>query len=170
MQDGEKKIVVYTDREKLIQERPRSVLLRISLFYNLFFANPILVIDNETISYNPPKIGPFAFQGAIRWEEIEALYLGELTTRRRGKIKVLRFLCILPRDVERFMQSFSLINKTVLGILMIQVGTPFAISESLLTGTVDQLLARIQIDYLDKLKEYHIEIREEYKGSITASK
>ncbi len=170
MQGGEKKITVYTDREKLIQESPRSVLLRIPFFYNLFSAKPILVIDNETISYNPPRMGPFAFQGSIKWEEIEALHLGELITRKRGKVKVSRLLCILPHGVERFMQSFSLLNKTVLGILMIHVGVPFAVSEALLTVPVDQLLARIQTDYSDKLQEYHIEIREEYKVSITASK
>jgi hypothetical protein len=89
---------------------------------------------------------------------------------RRGKVRVQKFLCIVPNNEEQFLQSFSLLNKTILSLLTIQVGSPFALSESLLTGTVDQLFTRIQTEYADLLQKYHIEIREVYRGSLTASR
>ena len=46
-------------------------------------------------------------------------------------------------------------NKTILTIMMMQISSPFLVPESMLPLPID---------------EHGIELREEYKGSITASK
>jgi hypothetical protein len=60
-------------------------------------------------------------------------------------------------------------NKTILTIMMMQISSPFIVPESMLPLSIDELLARIRTQYADAIHEHGIELREEYKGSITAS-
>ena len=137
----------------------------------LLYPKPIVTVNDDGISYRPPRMGPFATGGSLAWEEIQALYIGELTMHRRsGRKSIQRFLCILPKDVDAFLQRYTTMNKTVLALLMMQVGSPFIVPESMLPLPIDELLARIRTQYTDAIHEYGIELREEYKGSITASK
>jgi hypothetical protein len=53
---------------------------------------------------------------------------------------------------------------------MMQLGSPFALPELILPLSIDELLARILTQYADTISEYGIELRKEYKGSLTASK
>ena len=45
--------------------------------------------------------------------------------RRSGRTSIQRFLCILPKDVDAFLQRYTIMNKTILALLMMQVGSPF---------------------------------------------
>lgn len=116
-------------------------------------------------------MGPFSTGGSLAWEEMQALYIGELTMHRKGgRTSIQRFLCILPKDVSAFLQRYTIMNKTILSLLMMQVGSPFIIPQAMLPLSSDELLAHIRTQCADIIHEYGIELREEYKGSITASK
>src|SRR6266481_5968077 len=122
----------------------------------LLYPKPIVTVNDDGISYRPPRMGPFATGGSLAWEEIQVLYIGELAMHRRsGRKSIQRFLCILPKDVDAFLQRYTTMNKTVLALLMMQISSPFLVPESTLPLPIH---------------EHGIELREEYKGSITASK
>lgn len=134
----------------------------------LLYSKPLVTVNDDGISYRPPRMGPFATGGSLAWEEIQALYIGELTMHRRSRRKsIQRFLCILPKEVDSFLQPYTIMNKTILTLLMMQVGSPFIVPESMLPLSIDELLARIRTKYADAIHEYEIKLREEYKGSIT---
>ena len=136
----------------------------------LLFPKPAVTINDESISYHAPRMGPFAFSGSLTWEEIKALYIGELTMHRRGgRTYTQRFLCILPKDIEAFLRPYTLMNKTVLTLLMTQVGSPFVLPEAMLPLSIDELLTRIRTQYADIIYTCGIELRKEYKGSLTTS-
>src|SRR5260370_41583794 len=137
----------------------------------LLFPKPVVTINDESISYHAPRMGPFAFGGSLAWEEIKALYVGELTIPRGGgRTHIRRFLCILPKDIEAFLRPYTFMNKTVLTLLMMQVGSPFVLPEAMLPLSSDELLTRIRTHYADIIHTCEIELRKEYKGSLTASK
>ena len=120
---------------------------------------------------HPPRMGPISFSNSLIWQEIQALNICELTMKPRiGRKNIQRILCILPKDVETFLQHHTFINMTILVILMNQVGSPSIIPESMLPLPVNELLARIRTQYADAIHDYGIELRKEFKGSITASK
>jgi hypothetical protein len=127
-----------------------------------------MTVDDEGISYRPPRIGPFAFGGSLTWGEIKALYVGELAMGRRGRTRDQRFLCVLPKDADAFLQPYSFMNKTVLTLLMMQISSPFALPDSMLPLTIDELFARVRTQYADTIQAYGIELRKEYKGSLAA--
>jgi hypothetical protein len=132
---------------------------------------PVVTVNEKGILYHSPRMGPFAFGGFLAWEEIKALYVGELTMRRlSGRTNIQHFLCILPKDIDAFLRPYTIMNKTVLTLLMMQLGSPFALPELILPLSIDELLARILTECGDTISEYGIELRKEYKGSLTASK
>jgi len=137
--------------------------------FRLLFPKPIVTVDDQGIAYQPSRIGPFVFDGSLAWGEIKALYIGELTMNKRKSTNISRFLCILPKDVDAFLQSYPLLSKTVLSLMLMQVNTPFALPEAMLPLSVDELLARIRTQYADIIQAYEIELWEEYKGSLTTS-
>jgi hypothetical protein len=55
-----------------------------------------------------------------------------------------------------------------LSLMMLQIHTPLVLPEAILPLSVDELLARIRTQYADIIQAYEIELREEYKGSLTA--
>jgi hypothetical protein len=61
-------------------------------------------------------------------------------------------------------------NKTILTLIMMQVGSPFVVPKSMLSLPIDELLSGIRTNYAVAIHEHGIELREEYKGTITASK
>ena len=126
----------------------------------LLFPKPVVIVNDESILYHFPRIGPFAFSGSLAWEEIKALYLGELTLRRiSGRTSTQRFLCILPRDVDAFLRPYAIMNKTVLTMLMTQVGSPFVLPKAMLPLSIDELLARVRTQYADTIHTHGIELR-----------
>ncbi len=136
----------------------------------LLFPWPVLTVDDEGIQYRPPRMGPFAFGGSLGWEEIQALYVGELVMQGRGRTRVQRFLCVLPKDVEGFLRSYPFLPMTVLSLLKMQVGSPFVLPGSMLPLSVDALFASIRTRYAEMIQIHRIELRDEYKGSLTVSR
>jgi hypothetical protein len=137
----------------------------------LLHPKPVVIVNDDGISYHPPRMGPFATGGSLAWEEIQALYISNLTMdRKSGRTSIQRFLCVLPKDADAFLERDTIMNKIILALLMMQVGSPFVVPESMLPLPIDVLLARIRTNYADAIHEHEIELREEYKGSITASK
>ena len=150
---------------KLLILFSRALLLLWGWFYvpgflRLLFPKPLVTINDSGISYDPPRIGPLSFRSSLAWKGIEALYISELTTRQRGRRSTQRVLCVLPRDVEAFLQPYALLNKTVLTLLLTQAGSPFAIPESVIPIPVDELLAHVRTHYADVISAYGIEIRQ----------
>ena len=141
----------------------------IPVLARLLFPKPVVIINDKGIAYRPPRTGPFAFGGSLVWEEIEALYIGELTMHRRTT-NTQRFLCILPKDIGAFLQPYTVMNKTVLALLSMQVGSPFVLPEAMLSLSIDELLTRLRTQYANTIHTYGIELRKTYKGSLTASK
>lgn len=143
----------------------RALLLVWGWFYApilpwLLFPKPVVMVNDEGISYRPPRIGPFAFGGSLSWKQIKALYIGEVTTHQIGRIFTRRILCVLPRDAEAFLQPYTILNKTVLTFLLMRVGSPFGIPEPIISHPVDELLASIRLHYADIISAYEIEFRE----------
>ena len=99
--------------------------------FRMFFPKPVVTVDDEGISYHPPRTGPFAFGGSLGWGEIKAIYAGELAMSRRGRGSIQRFLCVLPRDEEAFLRRYSIMTMTVLALMKMQVGAPFVIPEAM---------------------------------------
>jgi hypothetical protein len=137
-------------------------------FFKSLLSTPIVIVDETGIAYHLPPFGPFNFSGSLSWDKIEALYIGELPMAQKRRPDPYRFLCILPKDAEAYLQPYTLFNKTVLTMLIATLKTPFAIPQHLLQLTSDQLLERIQTDYADILQSNAIEIREPYTGSFVA--
>lgn len=90
--------------------------------------------------------------------------------RRSGRTTIHHFLCILPKDVDAFLQRYTTINMAVLALIMMQVNSPFNIPASMVPLSIDELLTRIRTHYAHIIQKYGIEIWEEYKASMTASK
>src|SRR5260221_6666225 len=137
----------------------------------LLYPKPIVTVNDEGISYRPPRMGPFATGGSLAWEEIQALYIGELAMHRRsGRKSIQRFLCILPKDVDAFLQRYTIMNKTILTIMMMRIGFPFLFPDPMLPLPIDESLGGFRTKYAEAINEHGIELREESKGSLTASK
>ncbi len=51
----------------------------------LLYPKSIVTVNDDGISYSPPRIGPLATGSSLAWEEIQALYVGELTFLRRNE-------------------------------------------------------------------------------------
>ena len=90
--------------------------------------------------------------------------------RTVGRTNIQRFLCILPKDIDTFLRPYTVMNKTVLTLLVMQVGSPFVLPEAMLPLSIDELLARIRTQYAGTIHTHGIELRKEYKGWLTASK
>ena len=142
----------------------RALLLIWGWFYvpsllRLLFPKPVVTVNDEGISYHPPRIGPLAFGGSLAWKQIKALYIGEVTTHQLGRLQTQRFLCVLPRDREAFLQPYTILNKTVLTLISMQVDSPFVLPEPMISLSVDELLASIRLHYADIISAYEIESR-----------
>lgn len=121
------------------------------------FPKPVVAITDEGISYSPPRIGPLAFRGELSWKQIKALYITEVTTHQLGRRGTQRVLCVLPKNVEAFLQPYTLRNKTVLTMFLTQFGSPFIIPETFISVTVEELLTHIRLYYADAISTYEIE-------------
>jgi hypothetical protein len=173
-------MVVYLDRGKLLRANGATILLggglavlaldpwRHGIVATRMLA--IISVDDEGISYDIPRTGPFAFGGSLGWGEIKALYVGEITLSRRGQAGVQRLLCVLPRDEEAFLRRYSVMTMAVLALMKMGVGSPFVIPEAMLPLTIDELYERVRTQFAEMIEANGIELREEYKGSLGASK
>ena len=103
---------------------------------------------------------------SIRWEEIAALYVNELTIRGKKRTRTNRFLAVVPKDEEEFFRREKMLSPRRLPILVVWsiTKTPFILYEQATAPTSSHdLLALISSQYQDKIQENGIEIREEQK-------
>lgn len=146
-----------------------SYLLLPSLL-RLLFPKPLVVVNQQGITYSPPSVGVFDFGASLAWNEIEALYPFELTINRPDGPTIYNFLCVVPRDVETFMYRRNLMNMTIMAILMNQTQTPFMIPESTLPISINALLTHLRVLYADELRIHSIEVLPEQTQSLISSK
>jgi len=144
--------------------------LMVPSLVRLLFPKPLVVVNQHGITYSPPSVGVFDFGASLAWNEIEALYPFELTINRPDGPTVYNFLCVVPRDVEKFMYRRNLMNMTIMAILMNQTKTPFMIPESTLPISINALLTHLRVLYADELRTHSVEIRTEQTNTLTSSK
>jgi hypothetical protein len=138
-------------------------------WYRLLFPRPVVVVNEEGITYDPTAPWFVAFALKIRWEEIAAVFLSELIIRGEKRTRTPRFLAIMPKDQEAFVKKQKLLRprRLPLLVMMSRIGTPFLLPElAIYPFSLDELLAQIRTKYQLELKANAIEIGEERKLSI----
>jgi hypothetical protein len=105
----------------------------------------------------------------IRWEEIAAVYLNELTIRGKNRTVTHRFLCIMSKDQEGYFLQQKLLRPRRLPLLglMSVIGSPFMLPEqAIFPLPLDELLSQIRAHYQEQIQANGIEVREEQKTSF----
>jgi len=143
--------------------------LTLPSLWRLLIPKPIVIVNQSGITYDPPRAAFFDFGASLPWDEIEALYPFELTLNRPGGTSKYNFLCVVPRDMEAFMHRRSLLNMTVMVILMNQSNAPFMIPEPMLPISAHALMVHIHMLYADEMRAHGIEIRAEQKNTLMFS-
>lgn len=138
--------------------------------WRLLVPKPIVIVNQSGITYDPPKAAFLDFGASLPWNEIEALYPFELTLNRPGGTSKYNFLCVVPKDMEAFMHRRSLLNMTVMVILMNQSNAPFMIPEPMLPISAHALLTHIRMLYADEMRAHGIEIRDHQKNTLVFPK
>ena len=144
-----------------------------SLFFShilrLLIPQPVLVVTDKEIHYQPPAPWFVALELTILWEEIAAMYLNELTIHNKRQTATYRTLCIMPKDREAYFQRYRLLHPRRLPLLVIMAKTdsPFQISEPIVYPlSMDKLFTQIQTRFQEQIQAHQIEIREEHKITI----
>jgi len=144
--------------------------LFLSQWYRLLFPRPVVVVNEAGIAYDPAIPWLVAFRLQIRWEEIAAMFLSELSIRGKKRTRTFpRFLAIMPKDQEAFVKQQKLLRPRRLPLLVVmsQIGTPFLLPEMAISpSSLDELFAQIRARYQDEIEANAIEIGEERKLSI----
>lgn len=140
--------------------------LTIPSLLRLLVPQPLVVVNQHGITYNPPSAAFLDFGASLAWDEIAALYPLEWTIGRPGGTSAYNFLCIVPRDVEAFLRRRTFMNMTVMVILMNQTHVPFMIPEPTLPISVHALLAHICVLYADEIRAHGIEIGEQQANTL----
>ncbi len=142
-------------------------------FYRLLFRIPIVVINEEGISYNPGPVWLIKLGMSIHWEEIAELYINELTIRGKKRTSTNRLLAVTPKDEDAFFQREKILSlrRFPLWFIMTATKTPFMLFEQVIyPSSPENILDLITSQYQDKIQENGIEIREEqktlYEGKI----
>lgn len=140
-----------------------------SLLYRLLVPKPIVVVNDEGIAYNPPAPWFVAFALSIRWEEMAAIFLSDLTIRSRKETKTTRFLCIMPKDQEAYIKQQKILRpRRFAQLVMISIiKVPFFLPElPIFPISLDELFAQIRLRYASEIAAHNIEIREEQKITV----
>ena len=142
----------------------------IPALYRFLFRIPVVEINEQAISYMPGPIWFINLDVSMRWEEVAALYVNELTIRRKKypqkRSRTVRFLAVLPKDQETFFQREKILSlrRFPLLALIAATKTPLMLFEQATAPTSSQdVLALISSRYQDKIQENGIEVREEQK-------
>lgn len=146
--------------------------LFLSQWSRLLLPKPVVVINEVGIAYDPVVPWIVAFRLQIRWEEIAAIFLSELSVRgKKGTRTSPRFLAIMPKDQEAFVKQHKLLRPRRLPLLVVMsqpgIGTPFLLPELAISPfPLDELVAQIRMRYQREIEAHAIEIGEERKLSI----
>jgi hypothetical protein len=146
--------------------------LFLSQWYRLLFPKPVVVVNEAGIAYDPVVPWFVAFRLQIRWEEIAAMFLSEVSMRgKKGTRTSPRFLTIMPKDQEVFVKQHKLFRPRRLPLLVVMsqfaIGTPFLMPELAISPfPLDELLVQIRTKYQPEIVANAIEIGEERKLSM----
>lgn len=132
----------------------------------LLVPQPLVVVNQHGITYDPPRAAFLDFGASLAWDEVATIYPLEWTIGRPGGTSTYNFLCIVPRDVEAFLRRRTFMNMTVMAILMNQTHAPFMIPEPVLPISVHALLAHICVLYADEIRAHDIEIGEQQANTL----
>lgn len=143
--------------------------LFVSTIYRLLFPQPVVLVTDKGIDYRPLSPWFVALGMTMRWEEMAALYLTELTVRGRKRTVTHRLLIGLPKDQEVYFRQHKLLRPRRLPLLVVMsmTGSPFMLPERMIFPlTLDELLSQMCAHYQEQIQANEIEIREEQKISI----
>jgi hypothetical protein len=138
----------------------------------LLLPKPVIVVNEIGIAYDPAVPWFVAFRLQIRWEEIAAIFLSELSIRGEKVTRMSpRFLAIMPKDQEAFVKQHKLLCPRRLPLLVVMsqpgIGTPFLLPELAISPfSLDELFAQIRARYQREIEANAIEISEERKLSM----
>jgi hypothetical protein len=144
-------------------------LFYFSTWYRLLFPRPVLVVDDEGITYQPSLPWFINSDMTIRWEEIATIYPTEFMTHGRQRTTHVRFLSIKPRDQESFFRRQRLLSPRRLPLLveMSKTGTFFMLPERMISPLkVDILLTQIIEDYQAEIESHDIQVLTEHKTFV----
>ncbi len=145
-------------------------LFYFSTWYRLLFPRPVLVIDDEGITYQPGSPWFINWDMTIRWEEIACVYPTEFMTRGKQQTTHTRFLSIKPRDQNSFFRRQMLLSPRRLPLLveMSKTGTFFMLPERMINPLeVDILLAQIIEQYQAEIESNQIQVLTEHKVFVS---
>jgi hypothetical protein len=128
------------------------------------FPRPVVVVTDTGIDYRPLSNWLVALGMTMRWEEMAAMSLTELTIRGKKRTVTYRVLCFMPKDQERYSLQHKLLRPRRLPLLVImsRMGSPFLLFERVIFPlTLDELLSHIRVHFQEQLQVNGIEIREE---------
>ena len=140
-----------------------------STWYRLLFPRPVLVVDEEGITYQPDSPWFVNMDMTIRWEEIASVYPTEFTLHGKQRTMHTRFLSIQPKDQESFFQRQRLLSPRRLPLLvtMSKTGTFFMLPERMISPLkVDMLLAQIVEGYQEEIESNEIQVLIERKTYV----
>lgn len=140
-----------------------------SFLYRLLIPKPVVVVNDEGITYDPPAPWFVVFSLSICWEEMAAIFLSDLTIRSKKETKTTRFLCIMPKDQEAYIKQQKILRPRRFAqlVMMSIIKVPFLLPEHLvLPISLDQLFTHIRLRYAPEIAAYNIEIRENQKITV----
>lgn len=130
----------------------------------LLFPRPVVVVTDTGIDYRPLSNWLVALGMTMRWEEMAAMSLTELTIRGKKRTVTYRVLCFMPKDQERYSLQHKLLRPRRLPhlVIMSRMGSPFLLFERVIFPlTLDELLSHIRVHFQEQLQVNGIEIRAE---------
>lgn len=130
----------------------------------LLFPRPVVVVTDTGIDYRPLSNWLVGLGMTMRWEEMAAMSLTELTIRGKKRTVTYRVLCFVPKDQERYFLQHKLLRPRRLPLLVImsRMGSPLLLFERVIFPlTLDELLSHIRVHFQEQLQVNGIEIREE---------
>jgi hypothetical protein len=98
---------------------------------------PALIIHYSGILYDTRGRST----GLLRWDEIAGIYIATMTGRGRK----LRFLAIVPKDLDAFLSRQSAFSARLAKMSIGLVGAPINISATTLPISLEELIQNIQI-------------------------
>ena len=140
--------------------------LYISFLYRLLFPKPVVVVNDEGIAYDPPAPWFVAFALSIRWQEMAAIFLTDLTIRGKKRTRTTRYLCIMPKDQDAYTKQQKILRPRRFAhlVMMSIIKVPFLLPElPILPISLDELLAQIRSRYAREIAAHGIEMREEQR-------
>jgi hypothetical protein len=140
-----------------------------STISRLLFPRPVVAVTTKGIDYRPQSSWFVRMGAEIRWDEIAALYINEITAHGKKRTVSHRLLRILPKNPEMYVRQHRTLDprRLPLLVLMSVTGSPMLIPEPAISPeTLDGLLSQIRVQYQNEIALNDIEVRDMQRLSI----